>query len=117
MTESEARALLKLMTSASTEPKLTDDEINLILSTAKLSDTEGRAPSDAEWEPTWDLNRAAARGWDIKAGRASDHHAVTINGRVFSAQQVYEHCEEQARKYRKRIAGTIAVENCSSVRG
>jgi hypothetical protein len=109
MTQQEALDLLKAETAAGFDPKLSDTELESILLRARLADTDGRAPSDEDWEPTYDLNRAAAHGWRLKAGKCANHHGVTMKGRIFAAQQVYEHCLQQEREYKKRIGGTITV--------
>lgn len=109
MTQSEALNLLKSETAAGFDPKLSNTELEQILSRCKLADSAGRAPSDEDWELTYDFNRAAAQGWMVKAGKATSHHAVTIKGRIFSAQQVYDHCIEMAREYKRRIGGTSTL--------
>jgi hypothetical protein len=109
MTQKEAIDLLKAECAAGFDPKLSNTELASILLRFQLADSDGRAPSDEDWAPTYDLNRAAAAGWMMKAGKASNHHAVTMKGRIFSAQQVYDHCMEMAREYKKRIGGTITV--------
>ncbi len=62
---------LKKITAWDTDPALTEDELDDLLSAASLEDKEGRAPADEDWTPTYDLNAAAAAAWLIKAGRAS----------------------------------------------
>jgi hypothetical protein len=61
----------------------------------------------AYWAPSWDLNLAAALAWEFKAANASGNYAISDTGQSLSRNQVYEHCEAQARKYRGRRMGDI----------
>ena len=60
------------MTSWNVAPTLADAEIDELLAQSGLADASGLAPLHEEWTPTYDLNSAAAAGWLIKAGRASE---------------------------------------------
>lgn len=112
MTETEALAYLKSLVAATTAPTLTDAEVTTIRDLNRLVDSDKRAPGDTDWEPTYDFLRAAAHGWELKAGKSSDHHQVTLRGnRATSAQQVFEHCMQMASYYRKKRLGTITIAN------
>ena len=69
MTREEAAAWLDRTVSASTPPTLTPDDLAWVLAQAQIVDSEGRAPTDPGWVPTWDLAYAAADAYELKAER------------------------------------------------
>lgn len=99
---------LKMMTAWDTEPTLTATELDDLLAAAARSDDAGLSPDDVGWEPTYDLNAAAADGWLIKAGKASATVEVDPPGSGIYTSQVFENCRMMARSY--------AAKRCSSVR-
>lgn len=109
MTEEEALARLERMVSADVSPTLDVDEVADLLEMAKVADDEGRAPSDEDWEPTFNLIPAAAEGWRWKAGKSVPKFGVTLDGETLNRQQVYAHCLKQAEDYANRNIGTVGV--------
>ena len=80
---------LKKITAWDVAPELSDTEIDELLLQAAKEDGEGNAPSSEDWEPTYDLNSAAAAGWLIKAGRSAsttetEPDSVNVTSRVFA---------------------------------
>ncbi len=98
---------LKLMTAWDTEPALTEDELNEALAAAALQDTNGLAPTNEEWAPTYDLNAAAAASWLIKAARAAATVDAPTEGSVTS--KVFDNCRAMARIYTAKRKATVAV--------
>lgn len=113
MTEAEALARLQRMIASDTDPVLTVDEVEDLLALARREDSEDRAPSDDDWEPTFDLDYAAAEGWRWKAGRTVPRYGVSLDGEGLQRQQIYAHCISQANHYAKKIIGTIGVASVS----
>lgn len=109
MTEEQALFRLGKMVASDVDPVLTSEELDELLEIAKREDTEGLAPSDDGWEPTFDLNSAAAEGWRWKAGRVAPKFGVTLDSDSLQRQQVYAHCVSQASIYAKKLVGTIGV--------
>jgi hypothetical protein len=107
MTALEARDLLAVMTAAKSNPTLCPPELDYCLSRARVSDPHGNPPNSPDWCGTWNLNLAAREGWELKAGKAANYHDVTIDHRLFAANQVFKDCQAQADRYRNRLAGTI----------
>lgn len=97
------------MTAWDTAPALTDTEIDELLAAASLVDSDGLSPSEAGWKPTYDLNAAAAQGWLIKAGRASDLVEVDPPGSGLFASKVFDNCRTMARVYRAKCVGFTAA--------
>ncbi len=51
---------LKLLTAWETEPSLTEIEVERILDNSAVADAEGNSPTNDNWAPSYDLNKAAA---------------------------------------------------------
>jgi hypothetical protein len=100
---------LKKMTAWDTAPALTDGEIDALLAAVSLVDKDGIAPEALGWVPTYDLNAAAAQGWLIKAGRASELVEVDPPGSGLFASKVFDNCRTMARIYRAKCSGSVSV--------
>lgn len=100
---------LKILTAADTEPSLTETEIGLLVEMFGTPDSEGRGPKNPEWQPTCDLNAAAAEGWRIKAGKISHEHDVTVDSQDFAASQKFSQCMEMAERYAKKVKGSFSA--------
>jgi hypothetical protein len=114
MTLIEARKQLELLTQSGVDPQLTGGELDRLLEMSKVADAAGNAPSSSDWDPTYDLNRAAQMGWEAKAGKSADHHQISIGDRTQATQQVHDQCLKMAAMYRRRRMGTITTQNASS---
>ena len=95
------------MTAWDTEPALTEDELNEVLTGAALTDGSGFAPPDDDWSPTYDLNAAATKAWLIKAGKAAATVDMPEAGMVTS--KVFDNCRTMARIYAGKRATTIWI--------
>lgn len=103
-----AKDRLKKMTAWSTVPELTDGEIDELLEQRSIADAEGNSPESEEWEPTYDLDAAAAAGWLIKAGRSvssteTEPDSVNVSSRVF------ENCMRMSREFSRKRSTTLKV--------
>jgi hypothetical protein len=63
----------------------------------------------AEWKPTWDLNAAAARGWELKAGKAAGRFDFGTDGQTFQRSQIIAQCNRMAGIYRRKITASAPV--------
>jgi hypothetical protein len=97
---------LKRMTAWETEPVLNEDDLNAALGTAPVPDTNGIDPGDDDWIPTYDLNRAAAEAWMLKAAMST---ALVDAGSGISTSKVFDNCRAMARFYRGRGNVTVSV--------
>lgn len=61
------------------------------------------------WTPTWDLNTAAAEGWELKAGKAAARFDFGTDGQTFQRSQVIAHCHRMAATYRRRSTDNAPV--------
>jgi hypothetical protein len=108
MTEAEAYARLERLVAPTIEPTLSTVEVQDLLASARRPDGDGVAPSEAAWVPTWDLDAAAADGWEIKAGRAAAGYDFGEDSQRFNRSQVHAQCMAMARLYR-RGSGSVRV--------
>ena len=98
---------LKLMTAWETEPALTLDDLEAVLTGAALEDGDGQDPLGEGWTPTYDLNAAASAAWLIKAARAAATVDEPTAGVVTS--RVFENCRAMARIYAAKRGSTVRI--------
>ena len=99
---------LKKLTAWDTEPALTEDELDELLTGSALTDKNGFAPLEEEWTPTYDLNSAAATGWLIKAGRASST-TETEPESFYVTSKIFDNCCRMAKIYRAKGNASLSV--------
>jgi hypothetical protein len=104
-----ARGLLAHMTSADTEPVLSDADLDLLLELARIPDSVGLAATDAGWTPTYDLNYAAAEGWRWKAGKAAASYAFSMDGESPERSFLMVRCEHMADRYSRKVVTSVPV--------
>lgn len=61
------------------------------------------------WTPTWDLNSAAALGWEAKAALAAGRYDFTTDGQTFRRGQIIAHCQTMAQTFRRKTAASAQV--------
>jgi len=110
LTETEARERLGRLCAADHDPTLDTTDLNDCLTQAKRSDPMGRLPDEDGYEATWDMRYAASLGWELKAARAAGGFRFEEDTQVFYREQVFNHCEEMAKRYR-RGASLVALVN------
>src|SRR5688500_4209657 len=94
---------LKKLTAWTTEPTLTEPELEAVLAATSLTDTAGLAPLHGVWTPTYDLNAAAAAAWLIKAARASSTTELAPES-PFVTSKIFDNCLRMSRLYRARMS-------------
>lgn len=100
---------LKRMTAWTTEPALSENDLEGLLAAAALEDANGLAPLNEEWTPTYDLNAAAAQAWLTKAARASALVEVDPPGSGIVTSKVFENCRAMARVYAVKRKVTVTA--------
>lgn len=113
MTEAEAEDKLVRLVDATSDPELTDEDISDLIDLACRPDENGLTRADADWEPSWDLDFAAAEGWLRKAGRAAARFSFAEDGQRFERAQIYAHCVSQAEHYRQRSMGSLSTDSAT----
>jgi hypothetical protein len=79
------------------------DIINAIAS-HPLLDANGKAPTDSEWTPTYDLNLATAEIWEMKAAVLAQDYDFSEGSTSYTRSQAYEQMMKQANRFRARRA-------------
>lgn len=97
------------MTASDAEPVLEEADLEQLLAEFARPDSEGRPPTDLNWEQAYDYNAAAAEGWRWKAARASELIAADLDGAQLSAEQIFEHCERMINIYSRRVKTTVSI--------
>jgi len=75
----------------------TDDQIQEFLDLEKVPDEDGNLPSDSEWTPTYDVLRAAGRGW-LWLASTSDGKIVSYKAGDVVVTYDKQHCLKRARE-------------------
>lgn len=109
MDETAARDNLAAMVGMDDIPTISAVDFELLVTYAQIRDSAGVRPSDAGWVPTYDLNRAAARGWRWKAAKIASVYNVSGDGRSLSRAQWFDHCLEMVKLYSSSSLGTVVV--------
>jgi hypothetical protein len=107
MDETSARARIEMLTAATELPVLTATDLNVLVDLARDPDASGREPSDAAWEPTWDITRAVYWGWRTKAGRVAGHWSFSADGQSIDKAAVLANIERMVMQYAP--AGDVSV--------
>lgn len=105
MDRDSARRRLLSMTDGAADPALDAEELEELLDDHATVDADGRAPTDADWVGTFDLNRAAAAGWRRRAGKVAGDYDVNADGRSLSRSKVRESFLAMAEQYDALAAG------------
>ncbi|MBX3290306.1 MAG: hypothetical protein KF855_13285 [Acidobacteria bacterium] len=100
---------LKLLTAWETEPALTEIEVEDLLNAASIADENGNEPANDSWVPTFDLNKAAADGWLIKAARASAMTEIEPPESGIVTSQVFDNCRKMAAIYAAKCRLTVRI--------
>jgi len=91
------------------DPAVSDDELEALLAGAVRPDSEGRSPTDDEWEETYCVAQAIADGWRLKAAKASGAYAFADGNLSLHREQVVENCLKMEKQWRRRVATSVEV--------
>lgn len=111
MTIEQARAQIELLLQPDAEPTLSTTEVSAIVDLSARSDSYGRKPTDAGWNPTYDAYAGAVVGWRIKAAKAAGSYTFKDDTLQLNREQVHAQCLKMAAEYAKMTVGTIPVES------
>ncbi len=100
---------LKRITAWDAEPTLSEDDFEAALAVAAMADSDGLAPSDEDWKPTYDFNAAAAVAWLVKAGRASPLTEIDPPGSGTVTAKVFDNCRAMARIYAAKRTASMSI--------
>ena len=96
---------LRCMIADSTSTTYSDDDLEEIIESYPVLDSDGYDPEDDDWTATYDLNAAAAQIWEEKAAAYIGSYDFSADGGSFNRSQMYEQAMKMARHYhsRKRV--------------
>lgn len=109
MTQQEATSYISLHLQPAIDPALSDDDLAALLTQSKRADSSSRAPSDPDWEPTYDLASAIADGWTLKAGKAAGDYDFKDSNLQLTRSQVHAHCLGMASQWARRCGGSVRI--------
>jgi hypothetical protein len=109
MTADEAYAQIELLTQATTEPVLTNAELNLLVKKAKRKDSSNRVPTDSLWTPTWNIAMAVALGWETKAMKVATGYDIQSADQKLSRSQMFAQLMKVAQMWRKRGGESVRL--------
>lgn len=108
MLRTTALARLKLNVQPTSEPTLSDDELDTILDLYALEDSQGLGPLDDGWLGLWDVRAASRRAWQVKAAKVVADVDYDADGAKYTQSQLHDHCLTQAELYADQGSVTIA---------
>ena len=100
---------LKLLTAWETEPVLSEIEVEDILNASSIADEEGNEPENDNWTPTYDINKAAADGWLIKAARASAMTEIDPPESGIVTSQIFDNCRKMVAIYAAKCRMAVRI--------
>lgn len=83
------------------EPVLNENEIATCLIQSAVPDADGLYLDSEDWTPTYDMNRAAAKAWRMKAAKVAAMYSVTVEGRELNRGQMIDNFLRQASEFAK----------------
>ena len=112
----DAQAELSSLVAADAEPTLSSEELQRLLNQSLVVDAERRSPGHPLYVPTWNLNYAAMKGWQLKAAKSAEVVGVSTDGQSVQADQLFEHCLTMMRMFRDKLAFSIELPSSLSAR-
>lgn len=101
-----AIARLQRMVAYDVDPQLAALDLEYLLNQARRVDDNGRVYTDPDWVATYNLNFAAARGWELKAAKCSNRFNFSSDVNSFQRKQTFDNCIKMAETYNKRGGNT-----------
>lgn len=111
MLKATALARLRINAQSTSDPMLTEQELEDLLAYYALEDSELRAPDHVDWVGTWDLPAAYRKAWLMKAGKVAASVTYDVDGAKYDNSDMHAHCMAMAAKYGG--VGTISIEGLS----
>jgi hypothetical protein len=109
-TEPQIRELIEKFTQADREPTLSQVEIDDLVQRSKRQDSAKRPPTDADWEPTWNINAAVALAWELKAGAVATDFDIRSADQDLKRSQMQAMCLKQADRWKARVTESPQLE-------
>lgn len=84
------------------EPILDADTITSLLERSLAVDKNGRYPGMTDYETTYDLHAAAARGWRMKASIVAASYDLNVDGKGLTRSQMIDQFLRMAREHARQ---------------
>lgn len=97
------------MVASTARPVLSPADLDGLLDSHAIVDRAGRLVTDAGWEPTWDLDAAAADGWEWKAGRVAGDFTFSADDASYSKGDVMAKMLDMAATYRAKSLTVLGL--------
>jgi hypothetical protein len=91
--------LVALTGGADAIPALSPEELADCLLRAAVPDNSNNYVNDDDWTPSYDINRAAANAWRLKAAKLATDYTITIEGRELQRGQMIDNALKMASEY------------------
>lgn len=105
-----ARAWLAVQTDASGRVPLSVDDLDVCLADAAIPDRDGRLVDDPDWAGAWDLDYAAGRAWDVKAGRVATDFNFSADDASYSKDSAMAKCLAMAQTFYGRTTRVLPLD-------
>lgn len=109
MTTQQARDFIEMFTLASTEPVLTDDEVDKLVSLAKRQDFNRFDPSSTQWTPTWNLAYAVRMGWKLKTSKLATAYDIDSSTQSLHRSQMFKQCQAMIQEWGRMPGDAIQL--------
>lgn len=109
MTVQQARDFIEMFTLASTEPVLTDDEVDQLLSLAKRQDFNHFDPTNSLWTPTFNLAFAVRMGWRQKLAKLAMGYDIDSSTQSLHRSQMFKQCQEMVKEWGRMPGDSIQL--------
>lgn len=109
-TEDTIRRRIEVLCAADSEPKLSPEQLDELVTMSKREDSAKRPPTDAAWEPTWRIAAAVALGWEMKAAALATQFDIRSADQDLKRSQMHAMCLKQADLWRRRVAESPQIE-------
>lgn len=107
--DQEISAEIAALCSAAAYPVLTADQLAFLLKASRRADQNGVSVNDPTWMPTYNVNYAVYKGWQLKAGNSASKTDISDQDQKISRSQVFKQCLDMAKEWRKKLTGSVRV--------
>lgn len=117
MDAAQALAYIVARVAPDDDPVLSTDELVDLLPLAVTADSDGVAPDEDGWVPTYSIvgcYRAIAEGWLIKRGKAVGRFDFQTDGQLFRRSQTLDQIEHQRRYYARKVQASPSTLGASA---
>lgn len=97
---------VKTLAATESRPTLTDDQVKAAIRQYPAVDRDGIPADQIGWTPTWDIYRAVAELWDVKAGLVAGDFNFGADGANYGKGDVLAHCLAMSAKYGGMVSGS-----------